>query len=1327
MPQAAKFFDPVLGIDLHLVVVPPSPAPVPLPHPFIGMVFDPIGVLIGAAMSAVFGGGGPVFVNGLRIGNTGTDVVAVPHFPTPPGVSFHPTDIPDNEGTLVTGAKTVKFEGMSESRNGSMVASCNFPLNLPTSLCLAVATGDPVNVGGPEAVDWLAAITRGIRTKWFSGVLHKVTKAAEGSWLSKLICFLTGHPVDVMTGMVLTDRIDVDLPGPLPLTFECNYYSRDRYVGPLGQGWHHPLDAHVIEDDIEVRVRLADGRERLHDRLEPGQSLWDDLDRYTLARTEHGYRLTTWDGIAYDFSTMPGAAPRGGERSSTFLLLRVSDRCNNTIQLTYERGLLRQILDCVGRRLEVAHTPEGRLASISCNQVTLARYSYDGAFLVGVTDPLGHTMRYVYRGGVLVRETNKNGLSFYFEYDWENPDGWCVRTWGDDGIYDRRIRYDKARHTTIVDDGRGGRTHYFGNEAGLVDREIDPTGVEKRYEWDQHCRKVAEIDGLGNRTEWEYDERGNTILERNTLGEETRRAFNAFNLPEVVIDAAGSRWKVEYDHRGKPTRLTDPLGHARRYNHDRRGLLKESENPLAQTFAFIYDDRGELAETRDPEGGRTRRAWDDFGRLLTYTDPAGRETALTWDACGRLSELRFPDGGVERRAYDPEGNLVERIDTLGNTSRYRYGGFNRLVEQIDGEGYSVHYHHDVEEDLVGLTNQLGETYRLDVDLAGRVVREVGFDGRTLAFRYDRAGRCIESVNGLQKITRLERDALGRIIRQLVPGRPTPDRPLPPPEEVLFVYDARGDLVRARNADADVLFERDALGRVTVERVGDIAIESRYDAAGRRVLRRTSLGHVTGYDIDGNGRLRGLAVLPDEAWMDFNPVALHGGVRPERAPWSMRITRDATGAEIERQLPGGVVARWDHDIAGRPAVHQVLHIGKQKLHRAYTWRSDEQIAAIADAQKGITHYEHDRRSYLVAAHHAADVTEYRVPDPAGNLFRTPDRSDRTYAHGGVLKRADGVTCLHDDDGNLIEKLLPGGNRWAYQWDGAGQLREVVRPDGQLVTFVYDALGRRVGKHFGGQMTTYVWDGNDVVHEVRPGLGVTTWEFEPDTFAPVAKTDGEQRYGVVTDHLGVPLAIFDDAGEIAWRAQLNTYGVARADMARTSCPWRWPGQYEDEETGLFYNRFRYYDPESGRYVSQDPIRLLGGINSYRYTFNPTLNIDPLGLIDPWDILFTQDSIGETFTHGDWAGRPLSEAIAETRDLGRLPEGLELKVMQLNDDWVTLNNRTLYVVQEAGLSQTHPENVGDKGLNTLNKLLDGKAPLPYDEQPHVRRNPPPTSGCD
>ncbi len=108
-------------------------------------------------------------------------------------------------------------------------------------------------------------------------------------------------------------------------------------------------------------------------------------------------------------------------------------------------------------------------------------------------------------------------------------------------------------------------------------------------------------------------------------------------------------------------------------------------------------------------------------------------------------------------------------------------------------------------------------------------------------------------------------------------------------------------------------------------------------------------------------------------------------------------------------------------------------------------------------------------------------------------------------------------------------------------------------------------------------------------------------------------------MVTDHVGTPRMMADEAGALAWKAQLNVFGVAQNEMAQVGCPWRWPGQYEDEETGLYYNRFRYYDPEAGRYVSQDPIGLVGGLALYAYPHDPLTAFDPLGLAPcakkPW----------------------------------------------------------------------------------------------------------------
>ena len=149
---------------------------------------------------------------------------------------------------------------------------------------------------------------------------------------------------------------------------------------------------------------------------------------------------------------------------------------------------------------------------------------------------------------------------------------------------------------------------------------------------------------------------------------------------------------------------------------------------------------------------------------------------------------------------------------------------------------------------------------------------------------------------------------------------------------------------------------------------------------------------------------------------------------------------------------------------------------------------------------------------------------------------------------------------------------------------------------------------------------MWDGDKPLHEwqefeVGPGAGaaeVITWLFEEDSFAPAAKLTATGAYSVVADHLGTPLELYDQAGRKTWQAQLDAYGAVRRGLGRAQdCPFRYQGQYEDTETGLYYNRFRYYDPEAGAYISQDPVGLLGGLALYQYVSNPNRKVDPFGL--------------------------------------------------------------------------------------------------------------------
>jgi RHS repeat-associated protein len=221
----------------------------------------------------------------------------------------------------------------------------------------------------------------------------------------------------------------------------------------------------------------------------------------------------------------------------------------------------------------------------------------------------------------------------------------------------------------------------------------------------------------------------------------------------------------------------------------------------------------------------------------------------------------------------------------------------------------------------------------------------------------------------------------------------------------------------------------------------------------------------------------------------------------------------------------------------------------------------------------------------------------------------------------LRRFNGTRYKYDKAGNLLRKTAVDGRRWEYRWYASGQLTHVSLPNGYAVTFTYDALGRRVSKYYRGRITRWLWDGDKTLHEwtelaVGPGSGAVqdliTWLFEERSFTPLVKLTAQDSYSVVADQLGTPLALYDGQGTKTWQAQLDSYGQVRQGWGKAQdCPLRYQGQYEDVETGLYYNRFRYYDPQVELYISQDPIKLQGGGKLYSYVDNPNAQLDPYGL--------------------------------------------------------------------------------------------------------------------
>ncbi|MDG9670409.1 RHS domain-containing protein, partial [Hahella sp. CR1] len=319
-----------------------------------------------------------------------------------------------------------------------------------------------------------------------------------------------------------------------------------------------------------------------------------------------------------------------------------------------------------------------------------------------------------------------------------------------------------------------------------------------------------------------------------------------------------------------------------------------------------------------------------------------------------------------------------------------------------------------------------------------------------------------------------------------------------------------------------------------------------------------------------------------------------------------IERDQDGRELRRRQ-GAAESRYDYDVMGRLIRHRVSHRQSKAriIERSYGYDASGNLALIDDLKKGTTHYRYDALDRLKTVE--GYCNEEFAFDPAGNIL-----DGQNQAKGNRLNFHGDRHFEYDAAGNLIlEKRGKGGKlETRYQYNKQNQLIAIEK-DGQKTEYQYDALGRRIAKQDAFGKTEFLWNGDVLLSEQRNHLN-KVYVYEPNSFRPLAFIQDKQVYHYHLDHLGTPQEMTNAEGEVVWSARYKAYGnLALQDIEEVQNPLRFQGQYYDEETGLHYNRHRYYDPSAARFINQDPVGLLGGGNNYQYAPNPTGWVDPFGL--------------------------------------------------------------------------------------------------------------------
>lgn len=1033
--------------------------------------------------------------------------------------------------------------------------------------------------------------------------------------------FYGGEPVDVITGEVFTDEVDFELPWRIPVTWRRFYSSQRQRRGIVGWGWESLADARlqIMEDGS---VDFWDGK------IAPvsfpylpwnGDRVTENFEGATLVTHLRTVEVQTRNGLRYEFPR-----PTADERECE--LLSITDPSGNSVFFDRPKGVLCEISSSCGPWLELK-SKDGLLKQVILHHPAhpsrvLVSYEHsEEAELIANLDPLGNRHTYQYLGRRLIQHANRNGVAFRYEYADASPDARCIRTWGGAGLYDYQFNNDPLRRRTSYRDSRGGEWIADYDEFNFLVAQTDPNGATTHYQYDEHAHVSAVIDPLGRRTDYQYDELGNLRKLTRPDGGFLLYQYDHRNCLTQLTDAAGHIWKQEWDGKRRLAKRITPMGHTHEYSYNERGDLTAHRSPRGATTRFERDPYSDaVIGSMDPLGHHVSWHLDPLGRVTRYVDQVGAITDYDLDEKGRVTCITRPTGVEVHCGYDREMNLTEYRDELGHVTRFDYCGLNELAARHLPDGSAVRYEYDTEERLTAVINGRGERYRLDRDPAGRVIRRVDYWGAATELRRNAAGEVIERLDPLKRLTTYERDALGRL-RTRAYDDGTAER---------FTYDPLGNLVEFHNADARVAREFDAESQLLWETQNDFKVEYSYDPAGNCVRRTSTVGNVVEYGYDAADRFVALKV---------NGASL------------LAIERDPRGLAVHESLGESLARTHEYDAEWRTTQQQLTGPTGVIIGREYRYDPAGRLRQRSEATGPTDTFDYDPVGRLVRHRDPEGAIREFLRDAAGDFLRpeaveagepppTDPHTEPAHRRGAEF---NGKRYRFDDAGNIIE-IRARHERMRLYWNGENRLTKARTPSGAVAHYSYDAVGRRTGKTLSGFITQFGWDG-DVSMAENYGGKWREYVHHPYSFEPIAIVSDEGTDVFFNDMNGAPCRVVALGGEIRWEAICQSWGGVEVSRESTiENPIRLQGQYYDRETGLHYNRRRYYTPELGAFLTQDPAEFAAGVDLYRMANDVYSWIDPLGLACKAD--YTQQSREHVSSHGHAANSPAQSGKSRFR---------------------------------------------------------------------------------
>lgn len=779
-----------------------------------------------------------------------------------------------------------------------------------------------------------------------------------------------------------------------------------------------------------------------------------------------------------------------------------------------------------------------------------------------------------------------------------------------------QFSYDTSNRITQATDNIGRAVSYGYDTGGRLASVTNPmTGVQS-YAYDSSQRMTDVTDERGITVlKNEYDTAGRVV--KQTLADNTPELNdNPFYTFAYTLDSGG---------RVVQTDVTDPRGVVRRVTFDANGFTTSETygQGLVEQQTVTYEREtgtNRLMSVTDNIGRKVAYAYDSVGRITDMTRLAGTAQAVTTHygysqtcGCDDVTSITDPLNHTTTLDYDDKQNLIRATDPLSNAVTFTYNAAGQPLSAKDALNNTTQLTYD-NGDLVGVTDPRGHTGSAFIDAAGRLLSSRTPLGQASRYEYDALDRPVKAT-----------DALGGITE--------------------FTYDANSNLLSVRDARNNVTsYTYDNLNRLTSRTDPLQQIETyEYDEVGNLRKFTDRRGKVTSYVYDNVYRLAfvGFGTTGDPANPSYESTLTYaydtaGRLAQVTDSTSGAITYDYDNFDrpTSKTTPQGTIS-YTYDAAGRrssmtvtgqPAVNytydsanRLTQIAQGTTTVSFVYDSVSRLTSISRSNGIVVEYGYDQAANLTSIIYKKDATvlgdltyEY---DSVGKRTRMGGSFARSglpqtltstnYAAANRLTQRAGASFTYDENGNLTSD---GTN--TYSWNARNQLVAMSGP-GLTASFQYDASGKRINKTINGASKSYLYNGANIAQELS-GTIPTANLLNGGVDKVFTRTDASGTRTPLTDGLGSTLGLADDAGTVQTQYTYDPFGNTTSTGTTSTNSSKYTGR-EDDGTGLYYYRARYYAPSLQRFISEDPAGFGGGdVNLYAYVANDPVNFaDPSGL--------------------------------------------------------------------------------------------------------------------